>query len=364
MENTVYDDKKTKKGKKGLKVYAAIMTLGFVSAASLLTYMLIDRSNDSRETIAVNGDTVLNPNDYISASQAAELIEQEHELAYSKAYDESRSEILGTIKDSMSGGDTTLNMLRELFPEYLIHNDTDGFVFGEILDLPKNSFKKGDFWMDTKAGELKYTGTENITTYKTIDVSKFQGKIDWDKVKADGVDYAFIRLGLRGYGSGALVEDEYFKENIEGAKKAGIKVGVYMFSEAINEEEAVEEAQFVLERIKDYDIELPVVLDVEEIAGEDGRNEALSKEELTQGCKTFFETVEKEGYDTMLYGNIKCLVSMVDLEQLNGRDIWYAFYNDDIYIPYEVAGWQYASDGSVDGITGNCDLNIFFKEWD
>ena len=363
MENTVYDDKKTKKGNKGIKIYAAIMTLCFVSAASLLIYMLIDKGS-SREAVAVNGDTVLNSKDYISASQAAELIEKEHELAYSKAYDESRSELLGTIKNRMSGGCTTLSLLRELYPEYLIHNDTGGFVFGEILDLPKNSFSKGDFWMDTAAGELKYTGAEKITTYKAIDVSKFQGKIDWKKVKADGVDYAFIRVGLRGYGSGALVEDEYFKENIEGAKKEGVKVGVYMFSEAINEEEAVEEAQFVLERIKDYDIELPVVLDVEDIAGEDGRNEALSKEELTGVCKTFFETVEKEGYHTMLYGNIKCLVSMVDLKQLKDRDIWYAFYNDDIYIPYEVAGWQYASDGSVDGISGDCDLNIFFKEWD
>ena len=219
--------------------------------------------------------------------------------------------------------------------------------------------------MDTEAGELKYIGdNKNISAYKTIDVSKFQGKIDWDKVKADGVEYVFIRVGLRGYGSGALVEDEYFKENIEGAKKAGIKVGVYMFSEAINEEEAREEAQFVIERIKNYDIELPVVLDIEDIAGEDGRNEALSKEELTRVCKIFFDEVKKEGYNTMLYGNIKCLVTMVDLEQLKDTDIWYAFYNDDIYIPYEVAGWQYASDGHVDGIAGNCDLNIFFKEWD
>lgn len=364
MENTVYENEKNKKGARGIKVYAAIITLCFVSALSLLVYMLLDKAGSSREAVSVNGDTVINPEDYISAAQAAELIENEHELAYGKAYDESRSEILKTIKDRMSGGYTTLSLLRELFPEYLVHNDTDGFVFGEILDLPKNTFKRGDFWMDKEAGELKYIGKEDIVSYKTIDVSKFQGKIDWEKVKADGVDYAFIRLGLRGYGSGALVEDEYFKENIEGAKKAGIKVGVYMFSEAVNEEEAREEAQFVLERIKDYDIDLPVVLDVEEIAGEEGRNEALSKEELTEVCRIFFEEISKEGYNTMLYGNIKCLVSMVDLEELKGTDIWYAFYNDDIYIPYEVAGWQYASDGSVDGINGKCDLNIFFKEWD
>lgn len=364
MENTLNNEKKKKRTGKGVKVYAAIMTLGFVSAASILTFLIIDRYKENNDAVAVSGDNVINADEFISAEQVAKLIENEHKEAYSQAYDESRTEILGTIKDRMSGGTSTLDMLREMFPEYLIHNDTGGFVFGEILDLPKNSFSRGDFWMDKEAGELKYVGDENITTYKTIDVSKFQGKIDWDKVKAEGVDYAFIRVGLRGYGSGALVEDEYFKENIEGAKKAGIKVGVYMFSEAINEEEAKEEAQFVLERIKDYDIDLPVVLDVEDIAGEDGRNEALSKEELTNVCKTFFETVEKEGYHTMLYGNIKCLVTLVDLEQLRNIDIWYAYYNDDIYIPYQVAGWQYASDGQIDGITGNCDLNIFFKEWD
>ena len=161
-----------------------------------------------------------------------------------------------------------------------------------------------------------------------------------------------------------LLGNRRFEAFIEGAKKAGIKTGVYMFSEAINEEEAREEAKFVLERIKDYDIELPVVLDIEDIAGEEGRNEALSKEELTRVCRVFFDEVKKEGYNTMLYGNIKCLVTMVDLKELKDIDIWYAFYNDDIYIPYEVAGWQYASDGKVDGISGNCDLNIFFKEWD
>lgn len=364
MENTVCNDGKNKKAAGGIKIYAAIITLCFVSAATLLVYMLIDKAKKEGEAVAVDGDTVINTADYISAAQAAELVENEHELAYAKGYDKSRAELLDMIKDRMSGGDTTLSMLRELFPQYLIHNDTNGFVFGEILDLPKNSFKKGDFWMDTEAGELKYTGDKDIAIHKTIDVSKFQGKIDWDKVKADGVEYVFIRVGIRGYGSGALVEDEYFKENIEGAKKAGIKTGVYMFSEAINEEEAREEARFVLERIKDYDIELPVVLDIEDIAGEDGRNEALSKEELTRVCRVFFDEVKKEGYNTMLYGNIKCLVTMVDLKELKDIDIWYAFYNDDIYIPYEVAGWQYASDGKVDGISGNCDLNIFFKEWD
>ena len=355
------EEKNKKKGrKKGLKLYAVFITAVAVIAVGIIIYQSFFAGNNETAQVSgeVTGDSMYSP------KQVAELIEAEHGAVYDKAYEEGQGELLKVIQDKMSTGTTTLSLLRELYPDKLVYNETGGYVFGDILDIPKNSFKENDFFLNKETGILEYAGEEDIKTYKGIDVSKFQGDIDWSKVKADGVDYVFIRVGIRGYGTGAIVEDEKFHDNIKGALEADLKVGVYFFSEAVNTDEAVEEAEFVLERIKDYNVTLPVVIDIEEIPGEDGRNEALSKEELTQVCLAFMEKIENSGYSPMLYGNIKCLVSMVDIEKLSKYDMWYAFYSDEIYIPYEVAGWQYSSEGKVDGISGNCDLNIFFKEWD
>lgn len=342
-----------------IKIYGIIITLAAVIMGIFIVYNIFTDKNQTKEVIKQADGNVL-----YSAGQVAELVEEERSFVYDKAYEDGRDELLNSIKEKMATGTTTLSLLRDLYPEKLVYNDAGGYVFGDILDIPKNTFKKDDFFLNKDTGILEYAGDEDINTYKAIDVSKFQGDIDWDKVKADGVQYVFIRVGLRGYGTGAIVEDEKFKDNIEGALAADLKVGVYFFSEAVSVKEAEEEAEFVLDKIKGYDVTLPVVIDIEEIPGEDARNESLTKEELTKVCLGFMEKVESEGYKPMLYGNIKCLVSMVDIEKLTKYDMWYAFYSDEIYIPYKVTGWQYSSKGTVDGIEGECDLNIFFKEWD
>lgn len=364
--NQVETKEKKKKCQIGIKIYATVMTVLFIIMAIITALCYIEgtkEDSDKEEAVEASSDELV-----YSAKEVAGLIEAQREeiydIAYEKGSSEALSNVLSEIKDKMSTGTTTLQMLRDLYPEYLIYNQVGGYVFGDILNLPKNSFKKDDFKINEETGILEYVGTESIKTYKTIDVSKFQGDIDWEKVKADGVEYVFIRVGLRGYGSGAIVDDEKFEDNIKGALKNDLKVGVYFFSEAINTEEAIEEAEYVLEKIKDYNVTLPVVMDIEEIPDDEARNEALTKEELTQVCIAFMERVKKDGYEPMLYGNIKCLVSMVDLEKMKDYDIWYAYYSDEIYVPYEVAGWQYSSTGKVDGISTDCDLNMFFKEWD
>ena len=136
-----------------------------------------------------------------------------------------------------------------------------------------------------------------VVSHKGIDVSKHQGNIDWTKVAADGVEFAFIRVGLRGYGTeGKLVEDEYFEQNIKGALQAGIKVGVYFYSQAITDAELLEEANLVLEKVKPYNIELPIVFDVEKVSGGKGRANELSVEERTRLTALFCQTVQDAGY--------------------------------------------------------------------
>lgn len=358
-QNDKKNDKKTKKGL-FIKIYAVIITAVLVALSIFIIYEEFIKEEDAVETISNNNS---DEKEY-TAKEVANLINSEYEIAYEKAYKEGTLDLLDDIKVKMSSGTNTLSLLRELYPEHIVYSEVGGYVFADILDVPKHSFGKDDFKLSEETGILEYSGGKDIKTYKGIDVSKFQGNIEWDKVKADGVEYVFIRVGLRGYGTGVIVDDEMFEKNIKGATNAGLKVGVYFFSEAITKEEAIEEAEFVLGKIKNYDVTLPVVLDIEEIAGDDARNEALSKEELTDVCLTFMEKIEKEGYKPMVYGNVKCMVSMIDYEKLSKYDFWYAYYNDEIYIPYNVSGWQYSSKGRVNGITGDCDLNIFFKEWD
>lgn len=195
--------------------------------------------------------------------------------------------------------------------------------------------------------------SENKNISKGIDVSKYQKDIDWEKVKEDGVEFAFIRVGFRGYGStGSLNDDIKYKDNIEGALKAGIPVGVYMFSQAISVYEAVEEADYILERIEDYNITLPVIMDYE-FAGDYGRleNAHLSKEEATEVCNAFCERVSEEGYEAMLYADYGMLRDHLYPSRIEDKyKIWIARWNDATEYEGEYASWQFSDIGRVEGI--------------
>ena len=267
------------------------------------------------------------------------------------------------IKESLEQGETPLNMLRDIYSDDVVYNYDGKYYFVPIIkDIPQSKLSPGDFKFNDK-GELEYFKDGKVASHKGIDVSKYQGKIDWEAVKEDGVEYAIIRLGYRGYGTGAIQLDESFNENIEGALKAGIDVGVYFFSQAISEEEAKEEAEFVLENIKPYKVTYPIVFDTEEVAGEEGRMNKISKDELTDIAIAFLDTVEKEGYTPMIYANLKWFVANLDLERLADYEKWFASYTTPYCFPYEISMWQYTDKGSVNGITGGVDMNISFKEW-
>ncbi len=213
------------------------------------------------------------------------------------------------------------------------------------------------------------SGGGDFTSLKTtsdahtgIDVSRWNEEINWEKVKDAGVEYAIIRAGYRGSVTGALVEDWYFKTNVENATKAGIPVGLYFFTQATNEVEAVEEASMVISLCKDYEITYPIFIDTEGAGGE-GRADKLDKKTRTAVCQAFCETIRSAGYETGIYASKNWLNNNIDTSVLpDNIYIWLAEYGDSVTYGGKYHMWQYSSSGRVLGIEGRVDLNLSFLE--
>lgn len=191
-----------------------------------------------------------------------------------------------------------------------------------------------------------------------IDVSKYQGNIDWGAVAASGINFAIIRVGYRGSSSGALVQDPYFKKNISGATKAGIKVGLYFFTQAVNEAEAVEEASMAMSLASGYKVTYPIFIDTESASG--GRANGLSKSARTAVVKAFCQTVRNGGYKAGVYASKSWYANQLNASALNGYCIWVAQYNSSCTYSGKYDMWQYSSKGSISGIKGNVDMNISY----
>lgn len=281
------------------------------------------------------------------------------------AKEEGREELLTEIKALIEDGYNTTGALRLVYAdsdELLVATD-EGIVFVPVLDsIAKHSLDLDNLQV-LDSGEFQYVEDGEVVSHKGIDVSKYQQNIDWEQVAADGVEFAFIRVGIRGYGSGALVEDDYFEDNVEQALEQGIAVGVYFYSQAITVEEAEEEADFVLEAIEGMDITYPVVLDVEKVGEDDARADSLTQEERTAICIAFCERIAEAGYTPMIYGNTETFTLLLDLERIADYDRWIAYYDEALCFPYEFSIWQYTHYGTVAGIGDSADLNISFKEW-
>ncbi len=267
-----------------------------------------------------------------------------------------------TLKAYAQKYNVSAEFLQRFFDDVIVYKDTSGIVYEPINEkLPKNSY---DFNNLVRVnGELQYQENGVSKGIKGIDVSKHQGDIDWKKVKADNVEYAIIRLGYRGYGTGKIMLDEYFEKNIQGALNAGIKVGVYFYSQAITVEEAKEEADIVLKNIKDYKITYPVIFDAEEMQGDDVRTNSLTTEQRTDITLAFCDKVKSLGYKTMIYANVKWFVAKLDMSRLTSYDKWFAQYFNTPFFPYDFQMWQYTGKGKVNGIKGDVDMNISFKDY-
>ncbi len=203
---------------------------------------------------------------------------------------------------------------------------------------------------------------ENYTSSFGIDVSHYQGSVDWQAVKNAGVEFVFIRAGYRGYSEGVLHEDSFFRENVQKALDAGLEVGVYFFSQAVNEAEAEEEAGFLLNLIRDYPI-TDCVYDLE-ITDEEQRTYSNDQDINTAAALAFCKKINESGYTSMVYGSKNFLthdVRMVDLQDTT--QFWLAGYGTDTpEFPYVFSMWQYSCEGEIDGISTNVDLNIRFHK--
>lgn len=277
---------------------------------------------------------------------------------------EARERFLEELKEQAMSGNGTVLMLRHFFPDQIVFADAGQYYFMDINDALQKHPYVNDNLVVTENNEYQYYENEQLVTHKGIDVSSYQGAINWQQVAADGVEYAIIRLGIRGYGSeGRLVVDEYFVRNIEGATAAGVEVGVYFFTQALTPEEAREEADFVIEALSPYNLQCTVVLDVEDVNASSARTNVLTMEQWTDNCIAFFDRIEEAGYRPMIYGNLKTFMLMLDLTRIEQYPKWFAAYTPYFYFPYAFDIWQYTDTAKVAGITGNVDMNISFYDF-
>ncbi len=229
--------------------------------------------------------------------------------------------------------------------------------------LTKNTF---DFTkMEDKAGLKQYMENGRKISYVGVDISKHTGKVYFPSLKAAGVDYVMIRLGSRGYTTGQITLDENFKENIEGAIEAQLDVGIYFYSQAVSQDEAVQEANFVVQNLEPYraHVKYPIAFNMGFVSNDKSRIEGLSREDKTTVTISFLDAVRASGYVPMIYGDKEWLLKEVDLTKLQDYDVWLSQEEEIPDYPYRYAMWQYNTDGVLNGIDGGADLNICFVSY-
>ena len=244
-----------------------------------------------------------------------------------------------------------------IYKAYLFDNKYSGLEASK--EIPLNDFNLEKLKND-KNGYMCYED-DRYKSRLLIDVSSHNGEIDWDKVKGAGIDGVMIRLGYRGYGDATIVEDECFQKNIAGAKDAGLKVGVYFFSQATTPEEAIEEAEYVTKKIWGRGVTLPVAFDMEPFMG----NERFINHDIkskTEMADAFLKVISKFGYEPILYGNPTWLSNDVDISKLTEYPVWLAHYTFSTEWPYKFRMWQFTSNGRVNGINGDVDINLIFDK--
>ena len=217
--------------------------------------------------------------------------------------------------------------------------------------------------MVLRNGQQFYLNDSKITSKLGIDVSSYQNDIDWNAVKEAGIDFVFIRCGFRGYGSGAIVPDKNFDQNVQGAQAAGLNVGVYFYSQAVTQEEAIEEAETTISLIGDYKLTYPVVYDWEMVPEDTARTDNMTVDDLTDCTIAFCDRIREAGFTPMVYQNKRLSLLKLDLPRIQNYDFWLAEYNDQATYYYDYRIWQYCSDGHVPGIDGVVDMNICYQPY-
>ncbi|MGN1166961.1 MAG: GH25 family lysozyme [Lachnospiraceae bacterium] len=271
--------------------------------------------------------------------------------------------ILTVFPDQVMAQDGEISEVDELAEEPLSIEEEDPGQGRLTGDVPEEFF--GDSG-EVRAMSVGVTHDSRFAEYDKIlgiDVSKWNKTINWSKVKAAGVEFAFVRVGFRGYETGGLGSDEYAADNMKNAAAAGVKVGAYIFSQAITTKEAIEEADYVLQKVKGYDITMPLVFDFEYYSGGRLEKANLSRRKQTDICLAFCERIEAAGYTPLVYANKSMLSSDLYAEEISAKyPIWLAHYTSKTNYTGDYSYWQYSSSGSVNGISGNVDMNYWYAE--
>lgn len=227
--------------------------------------------------------------------------------------------------------------------------------------LPKNTY---DFTkLVSSDDQMKYEVDGKSVSFIGVDISKYQGEVDFYQLKDAGIDYVMLRVGARGYSSGNIIMDEYFTTNIQKATEAGLDVGVYFYSQALTEEEAIEEANVVIQSLAGYTLQYPVAFDMEYVENDTARVEALTRADKTKITKAFLDTIQAAGYRAMIYGNKEWLIKRIDLSYLKDYEVWLSQQKDIPDYPYKFSMWQYSTSAEIHGIDGYANLNICFIDY-
>ena len=312
-----------------------VVTLGFWGIGALENRLTVQEAEEARVT---------------AESQAAALQEELDQNTIP----------LDQFTEQVAAYNLSAQFIQEFFDDRIVYKDTSVHYAEIDSSLPMNSYD----WsaLSWENGRPSYTPDGARHALLGVDVSYHQGDIDWEAVAADGVSFAMIRAGYRGYGNGALMTDDYFAANMAGASAAGLETGVYFFSQAVTADEASEEANYLLELLSGYSVTMPVVFDME-VMTEDARANDLTAAERAAIAAAFCDAVAAAGYTPMVYGNTAYYMAKVEFDKICGSyDIWLAQYYDTPFFPYDFSMWQYTNEGSVAGISGPVDMNLYFGE--
>lgn len=268
-----------------------------------------------------------------------------------------------TLGESKSKAAIYENFQNYVKKSYILIGSEPNVTYYKILrNVPRNDYDTESFYCDSEDDFIYYHDKDGVrSSVIAVDVSSYQPALDWNSLKAAGVEVAMIRVGYRGYGNGALVTDAMFDTHIRGALNAGLRVGVYFYTQAVNYEEGAEEARYVLDIISRYDVTCPVTIDTEYLPDESARAYDLDVDTRTDAVVGFCETVKEAGYTPMVYSNRNWFVQNLDMSRLGGYKIWVAHYTNEPDFPYMYTGWQYTDQGALDGAANAIDLNVWFE---
>ena len=354
------NNKSKKKGYGGFVIVIILLAIAVLAAIGAAVYLLLFTNFD--QNAGSNDKPIYTQAQLDEELQAVRMAaDQRVSDAFDSGIEEGRRSTLTQLMENLVATGSSITSLRPFYPDKVIVVSNGTFNFVDInTDLKLTTLDANNFQTDID-GVMTYVENGVVTSYKGVDVSSYQGTIDWNMVRASGVEFAIIRSTLRGYGTGKLVVDEKFEENITGAMAAGIHVGAYVFSQAITEEEVIEEAQSAIDALSPYCTGVPIIIDVERISGGDGRMDDLTPAERTDLIVKFCEVVSNAGYLPYVYYNTEMSIMYVDLPRLENIPKWYASYSSDFFYPYEIDMLQYSATGRVPGITGDVDMDLCFK---